>query len=106
MISKEIIEQLAAEELVDANAKHEPKFNSPHEAYAVIKEELEEAETEMRECNNRLAMMWGCVKNDDDENVRKNLEYMKKYAVKTVQELIQVIAMCDKALMIDETKLP
>ena len=98
MISRNIIEELAAEELVDANTKHEPNFNSPHEAYAVLKEELEEAEHEMRQCMERLGMMWLCVKNDDVVQTEKNLEYIKAYATSLVQEGIQVVAMCDKAL--------
>ena len=98
MISRNIIEQLAAEELVDANTKHDPKFNSPHEAYAVLKEELEEAEHEMRQCMERLAVMWVCVKNDDIIQTQKNIAYIKAYATSLVQEGIQVVAMCDKAL--------
>ena len=98
MISRNIIEELAAEELVDANTKHEPKFNSPHEAYAVLKEELEETEHELNMCMERLGMMWLCVKNDDVVQTEKNLEYIKAYATSLVQEGIQVVAMCDKAL--------
>ena len=104
MISKDIIEQLAAEELVDANTKHDPKFNSPHEAYAVIKEELEEMQLEVELIGDRLNMMWDCVKNDNDTMTERNLEYMKAYAVKAVQEGIQVIAMCDKALKLYENE--
>lgn len=98
MIDRNIIEELAAEELVDANAKHEPKFNSPHEAYAVIKEELEEMQEDVERCDKLLGLMWRCVKEDNDYSARIKLEYMKSFAVFAVQEGIQVIAMCDKAL--------
>lgn len=98
MISREIIEELAAEELVDANAKHEPKFNSMHEAYAVLKEELEEMQEEVKRCDAFLDLVWRCVKADDDFGVERKLKDMKSFAVFAVQEGIQVIAMCDKAM--------
>lgn len=48
MIKTEIIEKLAEIELAEANIKHPPKFASLHEAYAVAKEELEEADEELK----------------------------------------------------------
>lgn len=98
MICKEIVLELASEELVEANGKHPPKFSSYHEAYAVLKEELEEAAEELEMCRERLDMMWLCVKNDDTVLTDKNLGYIKAYAVRAVQEFVQVVAMCDKAL--------
>ena len=102
MIRKDIIEQLAAEELVEANTKHEPKFNSSHEAYAVLKEEVEEMQLEVEMVDERLSMLWQCVKNDNDIASEKNLKYIKAYATRAIQEGIQVIAMCDKALNLYE----
>ena len=98
MICKEIVLELASEELVEANGKHPTMFSSYHEAYAVLKEELEEAAEELEMCRERLDMMWLCVKNDDTLLTNKNLEYIKAYAVRAVQEFVQVVAMCDKAL--------
>lgn len=98
MIRRDVIEQLAAEELVEANKKHKPKFNSPHEAYAVLKEEVEEMQLEVEMVDERLSMLWQCVKCDNDIATEKNLKYIKAYATRAVQEAIQVIAMCDKAL--------
>lgn len=98
MIDKEKILALAAEELADANTKHPPTFSSQHEAYAVLKEEVEEVECELELCKDKLEMMWLCVKNDDSRNANTNVRYMKAYAIRAVQELVQVVAMCDKAL--------
>ena len=98
MISKDIIESLAAEELVDANTKHEPRFNSPHEAYAVIKEELEEMQFEVNLCEGHFAEMWKSVKTDEDTYTKLQLKALKKRAIFAAQEAIQVVAMCDKAL--------
>jgi hypothetical protein len=98
MVNKDIIEQLAAEELVDANTKHEAKFNSPHEAYAVLLEEVEELKDEVELIDERLHMLWNCVKTDNETPAKSNLGYIKAYAVRAVQEGLQVVAMCDKAL--------
>ena len=102
MINKDIIEQLAAEELMDANTKNEPKFNSTHQAYAVLKEEVEEMQFEVGMVDDRLSMLWQCVKTDNDIAFEKNLKYIKAHATKAIQEGIQVIAMCDKALKLYE----
>ncbi len=98
MIDRKIIEELAAEELVDANTKHDPKFNSPHEAYAVIKEELEEMQEDVERCDQLLGLVWRCVKENNDFCAELKLKDMKSFAVFAVQEGLQVIAMCDKAL--------
>ena len=96
MIDRKIIEELAAEELVDANTKHDPTFHSAHEAYAVLKEEVEELIEEVKEVEYNLNVMWNKVK--EDRSNKEVLTMMKYYAISAVQEAIQVIAMCDKAL--------
>ena len=98
MIDKEKILALAAEELADANTKHPPKFRSMHEAYAVIKEELEELKEDVDLFERYFESMWHDVRDDCNEAAGCELEKMYKYAVNAVQEGIQVIAMCDKAL--------
>ena len=104
MIDRKIIEELAAEELVDANTKHEPKFNSPHEAYAVLLEELEELKDDVKMIDERMLMLWSCVKTDNAIPAENNLNYIKAFAIRAVQEGIQVIAMCDKALKLYENE--
>ena len=42
-------------ELISANQKHQDTFNSDHEGYAVIKEELEEVWDEIKKDNHQLA---------------------------------------------------
>ena len=96
MISKDIIKQLAAEELEDANAKHEPRFHSPHEAYAVLLEEFEELKAEVEYMEFILKNMWQAIKRDN--NHVGLCEVLKKTTIQAIQEGIQVIAMCDKAM--------
>ena len=93
MIDKEKILALAAEELADANTKHPPTFSSMHEAYAVIKEELN---SDMDYMKHHFEVAWNLVKKDGD--CTDCIERTKQFAISAVQEGIQVIAMCDKAL--------
>lgn len=96
MIDSEKILALAAEELADANTKHPPTFNSMHEAYAVIKEEVEEMNSDMEYMKHHFEVAWNLVKKDGD--CTDCIERTKQFAISAVQEAIQVIAMCDKAL--------
>lgn len=55
----EILDAIEAE-LVLANEIH-PPFASLHEAYAVTREEFEEADDELRLCNDCIQKAWHCI---------------------------------------------
>lgn len=93
MTKREKIEELVAEELESANKKY-PLFHSPHEAYAVLAEEVEEVEYDIEKVKQRLRYMWLAVKNDD--NIENHATMLYAYAVNAIGELIQCAAMCDK----------
>ncbi len=90
------IQKLVNEELKEANKKY-PLFASNHEAYAVIKEEIEECEDDMREMQMVLSYFWSKTKRD--KNSDDLISGMKKIAMHAAAEAIQVAAMCDKALI-------
>ncbi len=96
------IQALAYEELKEANKKY-PLFHSDHEAYAVIMEELEETEENVKAMGYCIQGMWNYVKRD--KKPRKSVENLKNFALKTAAEAIQVAAMCDKFLMTKDTYL-
>lgn len=93
MTDREKIMDLVAEELEDANKKY-PLFHSPHEAYAVLREEVEEAEYDIEKIKERLDCMWISVK--CDTNIEGHADTLYAYAVNGIMELIQVAAMADK----------
>lgn len=93
------IQELAYEELKEANEKN-PLFHSDHEAYAVILEELEETEENVKAMGYCIQAMWDCVKRDKEP--RKSVENLKNFALNTAAEAIQVAAMCDKVLLKEE----
>ena len=97
-LAKEVI-RLVAEEYRRAAAEHGADAHSPHEGYALIKEEVEEAQVEMETLNQRLDHLWGTVKGDEDQYGPHYLMYIKKAAVLGACELIQVAAMAEKALL-------
>nr|DAG76634.1 MAG TPA: hypothetical protein [Caudoviricetes sp.] len=93
------IQALVDEELKEANEKY-PLFHSYHEAYAVILEELEETEENVKAMGYCIQAMWDYVKRDKEP--RKSVENLKNFALNTAAEAIQVAAMCDKVLLKEE----
>ena len=95
MTDNKIIHTLIEEELAEANKIH-PLFQSPHEAYAVILEELEEAEEELQWIRRQLGQMWSLIRQDC--GTEEILHQIKGHAVFAAQEIIQLAAMADKTL--------
>ena len=69
--------------------------NSNHESYAVILEEFEEAQDDMRGLEWNLRSFWGAVR--ADTATKYQLQHMRRIAENAAGELIQVAAMCYKA---------
>ena len=84
--------------------EHEIKFPEiPVMTYdKTVKEELEEAEQEMRELSAGLDLMWGRIK--WDESIEDNLIDLKRTAYFLIAEVVQVYAMCEKGLRTNALK--
>jgi len=95
MTDNKIIHNLIEEELAEANKQH-PLFHSPHETYAVLLEEVEEAEDELVQIKMLLAEMWTRIRQDC--GVEDVLHRIKGCSVYGTGEFIQVGAMAEKAL--------
>lgn len=96
-----MIEKLISEELKSANEKF-PLFSSWHEAYAVILEEVEEAQEEVAVMKEvELESFWGYIrdKKAPDRTRLKQIGKIRGFAVRGIEELVQVAAMCDKVVM-------
>lgn len=96
MIDEKFIEDMVQNELKEANKLHS-MFSSDHEAYAVIKEEVEEAAFEFDSVSNYLSILWSKVARDQP-NKKRIYDEMKKASIRAIQEAVQVAAMCDKAI--------
>lgn len=93
------VEQLISKELAAANEQF-PLFNSVHEAYAVMKEEVMEAVDEMGGVGDNLDDFWKCIrKNESMTFLEHYVQATKASAVRLAVEAIQVAAMCDKFML-------
>ncbi|MCM0648666.1 hypothetical protein NBE98_09795 [Clostridium swellfunianum] len=69
-------------------------FNSNHEAYAVIKEEIEEARIELDRAEQRLRWAWEIIKKN--ENPKESIEKIRLYGIYLACEAIQIAAVAEK----------
>ena len=98
---KEALEPIVVEELARANEKF-PQFASGHEGYAVIKEEVEEAGEEYQCMDSHLARMWILLRTNGDEEALECVLAVRDRAMDVAAEAIQVAAMCDKYMDMEE----
>lgn len=97
MTEKKISEAITLE-IVNAVKLHGAEYNSNHEAYAVLLEEVEEAEKVLDYIKNHVAMIWDAVKADDDNEVKANARIIALDAVEIAKEACQIAAVCRKIL--------
>ena len=94
---KEKLPALVEEELAAAMEEH-PLFASAHEGYAVLLEEVEEAEKELKDTQSALRLLWSGVRHDDPRTVARAAGVIKEAATCLAAEAIQVAAMAQKLL--------
>lgn len=105
VIRAEIIKKIdntIQDEYNDIVEKYGDKYHSIHEGYAVLLEEVEEAENELIHTKNDMQLLWSEIKlfKNENYNDRKriigNIESIKDYALKSIYELVQVVAVCKR----------
>lgn len=95
-VCKDEIKNAIEHELVAANEVH-PPFASLHEAYAVILEELEEAEEQMQLCKTQLELAWERIRSDSITPAIITMRSLERTAEHLAEEACQVSAMAIKA---------
>lgn len=93
--TKAFIVQACKEELRNAKSFGE-FYSSPHEAYAILKEEIEETKDNLSLVEKRLEDIWQNIKDNDDEELVANILTLKSYALLTVFEAVQICAVSEK----------
>lgn len=88
------IEALINEELERIIQEH-GLFASDHEAWAVIKEELEEVQEDYLQAKTWHNVWWQRIRADDIDNLDA-VDEIEKYAIESIKELVQVAACCRK----------
>lgn len=95
---KKDVEALAEKELEAANKKF-PLFNSAHEGYGVLIEELGELKDEIRDIKEYKKLMKEAIHKNNNRMVFEYAEIMGFRAIHAAVEAIQVAAMCEKFKM-------
>jgi hypothetical protein len=85
-------------EIVNACKTYGADYHSLHEGYAVLLEEVEEAEKELDYIKNHLAMIWDAVKIDDENEVKGNARIISLDAVNLAKEACQIAAVAKKIM--------
>lgn len=100
------INNLIDNELQNANKKF-PLFNSMHEAYGVMREELEESSQEFKQIKILiLCEYWEFTKNDkfhldNKESIDNLLDKLDSTIIHNISELIQLGAMVRKSKILN-----
>lgn len=89
------VEALVGKELEAAN-KRFSLFNSAHEGYGVLIEELGELKDEIRDIKEHKKLMKEAIHKNNDRMVFEYAEIMGYRAICAAVEAIQVAAMCEK----------
>lgn len=93
-----IVQAAAADELKRARDDHGYAYASPHEAYGVLSEEVYEAEAEMQTVTAFTRDLVWYIHSNDRDRLIDALGEIEESARRGACELIQVAAVCRKAL--------
>lgn len=75
---------------------HDKNYNSEHEGYAILKEEVEEASEALESLQDKLETLWQNVRLN--WNIKKDIHEVENAAFSLASEAIQCAAVCRKYL--------
>lgn len=90
---KDILEAIAKER--DAAIENHDYFHSPHEFWAVLREEAEELQEESNLCLQKIEQLWAAIRCDAVLN-KDTLELIKNIAIDAACEAVQVASAITK----------
>ena len=101
--TKNFIKAAIASETENAKEKWGDKYHSEHEAWAVLSEEVEEANEAFLKIGNITRILWHYVRKankteDDQRHHAENLRYLKDHAQELAIEAVQIAAVAQKFL--------
>lgn len=94
----ESVKGLVREELSRATEQHGTDYHSLHEAYAVLKEKVEETQYELENMLNDFAHLWNATKRDSFVMARNTARAVQAHAMHAACEAIQIAAVAQKVL--------
>ena len=72
------------------------QYASLHEGYAVLLEEVEEAESELERVKEEMSELWTCIKQNDNKGASEALRRIQTHAYFMLTEATQVNAVTQK----------
>ena len=93
--ARQNVQDAVLAELANAVRNYGAGYHSLHEGYAVLLEEVEEAEDDLRLINNNLSLLWQSIKSND-LNDTVLLTDIEGTAQLLALEAIQIAAVCAK----------
>ena len=98
------VRALVDKELAAANERF-PQFHSQHEGWAVILEEVNELSAETALVEKTANELWEHIKSNKPSGlIEYDADWVRRYAINAACEAIQVAAMCQKFLKMEEEK--
>lgn len=88
------IDQAVLHEFRNIVKKYGPTYNSEHEAYAVLLEEVEEACEAAEFMQDALKRLWASIRQNEFSNFE--LSQIYNYAKGLADEAVQVAAVCER----------
>lgn len=94
--TEKLVNEIIQAEYKNACGKFGGKYNSLHEGYAILLEEVEEANNEFCALKNKLEHLWYSIKKNDTEITCFNLGTMESGVISSMKELAQIEAVLIK----------
>ena len=95
--TEKLVADLIQAEYKNACKKFGEKYHSQHEGYAVLLEEVEEAESNISSLKENVSTLWKYIKRNDWEVITlKSIENSLYYTNNAIKELAQVGAVLMK----------
>lgn len=102
-LTKDFIRGAVAAETESAKEKWGETYHSEHEAWAVLREETEEANEALIKIGSITNVLWNFVRKAEKQDgdikyMRDNLNYLKDHAQELATEAVQIGAVAQKFL--------
>lgn len=92
--ANESVEQAVCYELQNIVKKYGPVYHSEHEAYAILKEEVEETEEGLKFLIMYLESIWNQIRKN--QKVSEEIKQAKMIALNIAKEAVQCAAVCER----------
>lgn len=107
--TKDFIKGAVASEIDNAKKTYGETYHSEHEAWAVLNEEIEEANEAFVKIVSINRVMWNFVRKakkeeKDFQYIKDNLHYLQDHAKELATEAVQIAAVAQKYLDTMETQ--